>query len=120
VDILDDEEINMDDFIDDDEQDEGMAEEEREERRRERKRLEKEIHRAPGAHPELSGVGSFLSIMNLYSCVLQCLGRDFRSLWGWYRLRLGFRRRRDTSRGRDIERGSQICGCEGFFFVMNG
>jgi transcription elongation factor SPT6 len=56
ADILDDEEIDMDDFIDDDEQDEGMAEEEREERRRERKRLEKERYRALGARPELSGI----------------------------------------------------------------
>jgi transcription elongation factor SPT6 len=39
VDILDDEEMDMEDFIDNNEQDEGMAEEERKERQRERKRI---------------------------------------------------------------------------------
>ncbi|KZT42027.1 transcription elongation factor Spt6 [Sistotremastrum suecicum HHB10207 ss-3] len=56
-DRLDDEDVDMDDFIDDDmEEDEGLAEEEREERRRERKRVERERNRALGARPELTGI----------------------------------------------------------------
>ena len=58
----DDEDMDMDDFIDDEEEEEegagAMAEEEREERRRERRRLEKERRRKAmmGSRIELTGI----------------------------------------------------------------
>lgn len=56
----DDEDIDMDDFIDDeDDEEEGagaMAEEEREERRRERRRLEKERRKVARSNPQLTGI----------------------------------------------------------------
>ncbi|CAE6448974.1 unnamed protein product [Rhizoctonia solani] len=48
---------DMDDFIEDDlDEDPGMGEEEREEQRRERRRVEKERRKAMGARPELAGI----------------------------------------------------------------
>lgn len=67
-DRLDDEDVDMDDFIDDDmEEDEGLAEEEREERRRERKRVERERNRALGARPELTGIDATYVLCRLLS-----------------------------------------------------
>ncbi|KAG8713489.1 Transcription elongation factor spt6 [Ceratobasidium sp. 423] len=48
---------DMDDFIEDDlDEDPGMGEEEREEQRRERRRVEKERRKLMGARPELAGI----------------------------------------------------------------
>ncbi|KAJ1309768.1 hypothetical protein OPQ81_006534 [Rhizoctonia solani] len=53
----DDDDGDMDDFIEDDlDEDPGMGEEEREEQRRERRRVEKERRKAMGARPELAGI----------------------------------------------------------------
>ncbi|QRV99986.1 transcription elongation factor SPT6 [Ceratobasidium sp. AG-Ba] len=53
----DDENEDLDDFIEDDlDEEPGMGEEEREEQRRERRRLEKERRKAMGARPELVGI----------------------------------------------------------------
>lgn len=53
----DDDNEDMDDFIEDDlDEEPGMGEEEREEQRRERRRAEKERRKAMGARPELAGI----------------------------------------------------------------
>ncbi|KAG9097196.1 Transcription elongation factor spt6, partial [Ceratobasidium sp. 370] len=53
----DDENEDLDDFIEDDlDEEPGMGEEEREEQRRERRRAEKERRKAMGARPELAGI----------------------------------------------------------------